>query len=109
MQQARKVSTTSQFGTPNGVVHCSISPQGLDYPHNVQGRVLRDDDSSIGHAKQRELLGIVKSPKKKCDWCYRFNTVEVALFFAFRFQLSPLQTDGAPLPLQTERSYEYSL
>ena len=32
-----KISTTSQLGTPNGVLHRSTSPQGLIYAHIMQG------------------------------------------------------------------------
>ena len=33
----RKVSATSQFGTPNGVLHCSMSPQWFFQAHIVRG------------------------------------------------------------------------
>ena len=42
-----KVWTTPQFGTPNGVLHCSMSPQGIFYAH-----IMRVKSKYFGSAKR---------------------------------------------------------
>ena len=61
------MSKTSQFGTPSGVLHCSMSPQGCFYAHVVQGGGAATCDTTAMFLSylQRTFLGEVRAPDEE--------------------------------------------